>query len=139
MKKHFLSLFDPAHRWWTISFFLAAVLLIIAAMVVGISDNPPGIALFYSGMILLFLALVHPWRKWENYAILAGVCAGIILLVFVVLHIYAAIFITPGVPNTPTATENVIEAFLFILILFICVPGIIVGIFGAIFRAIRRK
>lgn len=129
MKKHFLSMFDPAHRRRTITFFSTAVLLIIAAQLVGIADNLPGIAMLLSGMIFLFFSILHPWRKVENYAILIGVCFGIILLILLGIYILSLL----------NKTEYISEAFTMILIFLICVPGIMVGIIGAIFWSVRRK
>ena len=120
MKRHFLSLLNPRHRWLTISFSLASVLLFIACAlkVRGIVPNPTQTFLV-GGMVFLFFALLHPWREYKYYFILAGVCAGILILQFVLL-------------------EKDIGNFLaIILIAFICVSGIVVGILGSIFCAIR--
>jgi hypothetical protein len=129
MKKHFLSMFDPAHRRWTITFFSIAVLLIIAAQLVGIADNLPGIAMLLGGMIFLFFSILHPWRKVENYAILTGVCIGVILLILLGIYILSLL----------NKTEYISEAFTMILIFLFCVPGIMVGIIGAIFWSVRKK
>jgi hypothetical protein len=58
MKKHFIILFDPAHRWWTISLFLLGVLLIIIASIIGVAYNLPGIILMYAGIIALFFTFL---------------------------------------------------------------------------------
>lgn len=129
MKNHFLSLFDPVHRWWTISFFLASVILFIFALLVGITDNFPGIGILLGAVICLFLTVLHPWRKWENYAIMAGIFCAIIFLIWVTIHILA---------STDYA-KFLSEALIMIIIFFICIPGIILGILGSIFWAIRNK
>ena len=129
MKKYVLSLLDPAHRWYTISFFLASVLLIIASQVVGITDNLPGIAMLLGGMVLLFFALLNPLRKSQNYGILAGVCAGLILLTFLTIHFLSALH----------KDEYISEAVVMGFIGLICVPGIMAGILGAIYWAARKK
>jgi hypothetical protein len=129
MKKHFLLLFDPTHRWMTLSFFLAAVLLIIASQVVGIADNLPGIAMLMGGMVLLFFALLHPWRKSQNYGILAGVCVGFIVLTFLVIYILAALH------KDEYISEGVVMGFIGL----ICIPGILAGMIGASIWAVRQK
>ena len=142
MKRHIRTLFDKAHRWWTAGFLLSAALLIAGAGVIGTTDNPPGLAMLTAGMMLLFLAFVHPWKKPSSYTILAGACAAVILVIYIVLHIYASFAFEPGIAHTPTKTEGIIEAILFITILFICAPGIVVGIAGALVRGIlegRKK
>jgi drug/metabolite transporter (DMT)-like permease len=129
MKKHLLSLFDPSQRWRTISFFLASALLIIVSQMVGITDNLPGIALLLSGMICLFYALLHPWRKSKNYAILSGVLFGLILLTFLVIFIL----------STVHKTEYLSEAIVMGFIGLICIPGIVAGIIGILFWSNRAK
>lgn len=129
MKKHFISLFDSIHRWYSLSFFLASVLLIIASQVVGISDNLPGIAMLLGGMILLFFAFVHPWRKSKNYGILAGVCFGLILLTFLAISILDALHYAEYI------SEGIVMGFIGL----ICVPGIVAGIIGAIIWAVRKQ
>ena len=129
MKKHVLSLFDPSHRWWTISFFLVSALLIIVSQIMGTTDNLPGIAMLLSGMICIFFALLHPWRKSKNYAILAGVLFGLILLTFL------AIFILSSVDKTEYISEAIVMGFIGL----ICIPGIVAGITGILFWSNREK
>jgi hypothetical protein len=122
MIKHVLSLFDPAHRWWTMTFFLASIILIIASLLVGINDNLPGLSMLFIGMIFLIFTVVHPWRKSMDYGILGMVCGGIILLIVVGIGILMAI----------GKTECISEAIVMGLFFLICLPGIVVSILGAI-------
>jgi hypothetical protein len=137
MKHHFKTLFDRSHRWWTAGFLIAAALLFAGAAIVGTTDNPPGLIMFTAGVMSLFLSIFHPWRKPSNYGILAGICAAIILAIYIGIHFWASFAIEPGQAHTPTKGEGIVEAILFITILFVCVPGILVGIGGAIFWGIR--
>jgi uncharacterized protein YqgC (DUF456 family) len=73
MKKHFISLFDSSHLKRTITLFTIAVLLIITALIAGVNENLPAIAMLLTGMIILFLAVLHPWERAGNYWIVAGV------------------------------------------------------------------
>ena len=129
MKKHLLSLFDPQHRWWTLSFSLASALLIIASQVVGIIDNLPGIAMLLGGMIFLFFTLLHPWRKPKNYGILALALLGLILLTFL------AIYILSFLHKDEYISEGIVMSFIGL----ICIPGILAGIIGAIIWSVRKK
>jgi hypothetical protein len=129
MKKHLLSLFDPSHRWRTISFLLASALLITASQIVGTTDNLPGIVMLLAGMTCLLFAMLHPWRKSKNYAILAGVLSGLILLTFL------AIFILSTVHKTEYLSEAIVMGFIGL----ICIPGIVAGITGILFWANREK
>jgi len=127
MKEHFVSLFDHSHRWRTISYFLASALLITASLMVGIEDNLFGIVMIFGGIIFLFFSLLHPWRKRKNFAILTGIFTGIIVLTVVVVTILA---------HTGNS-QYINEAWVIVIVCFICIPGIIVGIIGAILH--RKK
>ena len=123
MKKHFISLFDTDHLWWTISLFGIGVVLIVIASIIGVSDNPPGIVLFYAGLISLFFSVLHPWKKAINYAILAGVCIGIFLLGLLVITILDKLGSSQSMK-----IDGILEGTVF----FICIPGIVVSVIGAI-------
>jgi hypothetical protein len=129
MKKHFLSLFDRVHLKWTISLFAIGVLLIIIASLVGVSDNIPMIAMFLTGIIFLFFAVLHPWENAINYGILALVCIGILILEWLGIHILASMHLNQFL------SEGIAMGVAFL----VCVPGILVGIIGAIICAARKK
>jgi hypothetical protein len=139
MKKHFLSLLDTSHRKWTFSFLLIAIVLIIAGTLVGIADNFPGIIMVFLGMVFLFFSLIHPWRKPSYYLILSGICFGIVVLIILGIYIYASIFIKPGLEQTPGAGDDFLEGFAILTTFFICAPGIIAGLSGAVIRAVQKK
>jgi hypothetical protein len=130
MKKHFISLFDSAHRWWTISLFAAAVLLIVIASLIGIADNLPGIILMYAGIIALFFAFLHPWKKTMNYVILAAVCIGIFFLGLLAITILDKLN-----QEASIKLDGIVEGYA----LLVCIPGILAGIIGAIICAVRKK
>jgi Na+-transporting NADH:ubiquinone oxidoreductase subunit NqrB len=129
MKKHLQLLFDQAHRWLTISFFLASVLQIVASQIMGTTDNIPALLVLLSGMICLFFALLHPWKKSNNYGILAGVSFGLILLTFLFIYILMLL----------KKTEYISEGVVMIFTGLICLPGIIAGIIGAMYWGSRKK
>jgi hypothetical protein len=128
MKKHFISLFDSSHLKWTISLFMIAFLLIGIAILVDPTDNLPMIAMLLIGIIILFFAVLHPWKKASNYGILAGVCIGILLLEWLGIHILASMHLN----------EYLSEGIAMGVVLLICIPGILVGIIGAIICAVRK-
>jgi hypothetical protein len=129
MKTHLVSLFNPIYRMWTISLFAAALLLITGSQIVGTTDNLPGIAMLFSGVIFLFFSLLHPWRKARSYGILAGICVGIIILEYLGILLLSVLhkeqYISEGIA--------MITAFLF------CLPGIIVSIIGSIICSLRQE
>jgi hypothetical protein len=60
---------------------------------------------------------------------LIGVCIGIILLEFLIITIL------DKMGKGEYVSDNITEG----LLIFICIPGIIVGIIGAIICAVRKK
>lgn len=129
MKKHFISLFDSAHLKRTISLFVIAVLFIIIPSLVGIADNLPMIAMLLIGIILLFFTVLHPWEKAYNYGILTLVCIGILVLEFLGIYILSKMHLNKYI------NEGIAMSVAFL----ICVPGIIVGLTGAIICSVRKK
>jgi apolipoprotein N-acyltransferase len=129
MKNHFISLFAVDHRRETIILFVIAALFIIISSLVGISDNLPMIAMLLTGIILLFFTVLHPWERAGNYGILAGVCIGILLLEWFGIHIL----------DRMQKTEYISEGIAMGVAFLFCLPGILVGIIGAIICAVRKK
>ncbi len=129
IKKHFLSLLDPARRWFTLIFLLLSIILVIASQVIGTTDNPPGIAALLGGMVSLFFAFTNPWRNATNYAIMAGVCLGLIALTFLAIMVLSALH------KTEYLSEGIVMGFTGL----ICLPGIVAGAAGSVFWAIRKS
>jgi multisubunit Na+/H+ antiporter MnhB subunit len=71
----------------------------------------------------------HLWQKTSTYLILIGVCVAILLLEVLVITIL------DKMGKGETINDTIAESVAF----FICVPGIIVGIIGAIICAVRKK
>ncbi len=129
MKNHLISLFAADHLRKTIILFVVAALFIVISSLVGISDNLPMIAMLLSGIILLFFAVLHPWEKASNYWFLILVSVVILLLEGL------AIFILARMHLDKYLSEGLVMGITFI----ICLPGILVGIIGGIFCAVRKK
>jgi hypothetical protein len=124
MKKHFISLFDASHRKTTVLLFLSSFSLITISQIIGISDNIPGILLLITGMVVLIYALVHPWKNKKNFSKMAWICAGIIALLFLV------IFFLSTIGHAELVDKYIGEGGAMVIVFLICIPGIIVGIFG---------
>jgi hypothetical protein len=71
----------------------------------------------------------HFWGKKSTYLLLIGVCIGILLLVLL------GITVLDKMDKTEYINDNIAEGIIF----FICMPGIIAGIIGAIICAIRKR
>lgn len=115
--------------------------LIISAIVVGVSDNIPGIVLCYLATIVLAVAATRTWRKTKRFLVLV-VASAIGFFVFVFLHnaFYALTIVT----NHIAALSHLMEVFhvvFFIIAVFLCPATFLVGVVGSIFCAVieRRK
>jgi hypothetical protein len=71
----------------------------------------------------------HFLKKTSTYLILIGVCVGILLLDLLVVSVL------DKMGKSESINDNIAEGVLF----FICFPGILIGIIGAIICGIRRK
>jgi len=69
------------------------------------------------------------WNKTSSYLILTGVCTGILLLVLLVITIL----------DLTGRGESINDSLAGGIVFFICIPGILIGTFGAIICKIRNK
>ncbi|MBC8193966.1 MAG: hypothetical protein ISR87_09550 [Candidatus Marinimicrobia bacterium] len=90
------------------------VILILAALGIGISDNPPGIGLTYLGITCLGFSLIHHWRSARDF----GTLLAVSIISFPVMVLLHNIF--DGI-NTQVGTIPVVNQFLngFAVIFFI--------------------
>lgn len=117
----------------------AAAAVGVLAVLVGVSDNPPGIALLYASAMLAVTAFVHHWTAPRKFAWLAlGSLAGFPL--FAILHnlLYGVGRLTSEIPVLPMAFEF-LHAAAFMVALILCPAGVVVGIVGFIVTVVRRR
>ena len=114
-------------------------LLVIAAVVIGINDNLPGILLAFLAATAFVLAFVHPWRTARKFIfLLLASILGFVLLI--VLNI-----ILDTIAQNPSATgalqdllqSLIVDAF-SIIIAMICSAAFIVGAVGSVAMFIRN-
>jgi len=129
MKKYFQILFGPEHLMRTISLFASSIVFIIGAMIVGINDNLPGLAMLVTGIIFFYFSVLHPWRKAENYAILIAIFVGVMILEWLSIQLFIKL----------KWEKYLSEAVLMILAFFVCLPGIIAGLIGVFICVFTRR
>ena len=115
----------------TYIYLLLSLISIVAAMIVSIPDNPPGIILSFIGSILFVLAFTHNWKKPKPYIIL------LISSVFGFV-LFAALHNVFEVIGKGTFWE-IIGGFFFLLAIFLCPAGIIIGIVGSIITTTKSE
>jgi len=122
----------------TYSLLVVSAISLIAAFIIGINDNLPGILLLYIGVIILILAFVHHWREKKKFIIL--LTASVIgIPVFAVLH---NVFYGLGKMFTDSLVfQNIFEVLhviSFFLAIIICPAGLLSGALGLGFVKIIR-
>lgn len=114
----------------TVGLVMLCCVLLLAAFIVGISDNPPGLALCYLATVSLILAFVNAWRKVKYFLILLG-SSVIGFAVFAVLHnvFYALAEISSDIVVLNRSLEF-LHAVFFLVAIFVCPAGLLIGAVG---------
>jgi len=134
------ALSTPHNRIKTFILLVICGLLAIAATVVGIDDNPPGILLAFLAATAFVLAFVHPWRTARKFMLL--LLASVLgFVLFVILNI---IFDSVAQdPATSGALKNLIESpamnALNLIIAMLCPATFIVGAVGSVAMFIHSR
>ena len=111
--------FSKAQRRRTLVFLVICGVLAAAAVVVGVNDSLPGSSLAWLSAIALVLAFVHPWRTSRRFLLLIGAS----VLGFVAFAVLSSAMENAGVFG---------GGIFFILALFLCPAGLLVGAIGAV-------
>lgn len=120
----------------TLALIAAGCVFLAVALLIGISDNPPGLVLCYLAVTAFILAWVHTWRTVKRFLILL-VASLIGFPVFAILHnvFYAFGEMASGVKVlAPMLTS--LEVLFFLMGVLVCPPGILVGAVGSALMAI---
>ena len=136
-----ISAFSTPHNRRTTLILLAICgLLAIAAVLVGIDDNPPGVLLAFLAATAFVLAFVHPWRTAKKFMfLLLASVLGFVL--YIILNI-----VLDTVAQNP-ATTGALQALLqspvvdavSIIIAMLCAAAFMVGAVGSVVMFIRNR
>jgi membrane associated rhomboid family serine protease len=123
-----IEAFAKPQRRRTLLYLVICGALASAAGVVGIDDDLPAQSLAWLAAIALVLAFIHPWRTPKRFLLLIGAS----VLGFVVFAVLSSLMENAGVFG---------GGVFFLLALFLCPAGLLVGIIGAVgtFAASRRE
>jgi hypothetical protein len=127
------------NRIVTIVFLVIAGILAIAAGIVGISDNPPGILLAYGAAAALVLAFVHPWRTSRQFRYFFYISFVGFALLVVVHNVFEVVAGRMAGPGFVVAALQGIQVAAFLIAILICPPAIFIGAVGAVVMAIRNR
>ena len=136
----FRSLPSP-HLTVTVILVVLATVSAVGAILVGIDDNPPGVALAMLAGSILVTAFVHHWRSPKRFLVLCAISLGLIVILGGI-SIAIDIALTGGHLPEPVApaVESAGNA-LALMIAFLAVPSVFVSLAGAlvVWLAGRRK
>ncbi len=105
---------------------------LIAALIVGISGNLPGLTLCYVAAVSIVLAFAHSWRRVKYFFILLS--ASLVgFFVFVVLHnVFYGLGQMAADINVLGQLLDFFHAVFFIIATLVCPAGFLVGVVGSI-------
>ena len=112
-------------------YLLLSIVSVVVALIVGIDDNLPGIVLCFIGSILFILALTSSWARAKPFLLLA-VFSLVGLVISAILH---NVFEAIGGEGTFLGAIGVV---FFLIAIFICPAGLLVGIVGSIVNSSRK-
>ena len=130
----------PHNRKTTLILLAICGLLAIAAVAVGIDDNPPGVLLAFLAATAFVLAFVHPWRTARKFMflLLASVLGFVLYIILNIILDTAA-----QDPATAGALQDLLQSpvvdALSIIIAMICAAAFIVGAVGSVAMFIRNR
>jgi len=115
-------------------------LLAVAAGVVGIDDNLPGILLAFLAATTFVLAFVHTWRTAKKFMflLLASVLGFVLYIILNIILDTAAQDPTTAGALQDLLQSPVVDAF-SIIIAMICPAAVIVGAVGSVAMFIRNR
>lgn len=115
-----------------------AAVLLAAALLVGIADNPPGLLLAFLSSICVVRALTLGWRHpRRHFHLFVG--SFLAFAAAAVLHnVFEAAASVAEAPALQAAGEALGVAF-FLVAIFLCPAGIVVGAVGGIASLVRRR
>ncbi|MFH0842212.1 MAG: hypothetical protein V1903_06285 [Bacteroidota bacterium] len=138
MKNHFITLFNRTNRTRTIFFLSIAVFFFPFALFLRTLEYPAVIwihqILLFGGAFSLFTGLFRIWALPKHFFLFAGACFVIALIpFFVIVPVVNAINTGPG-----TKFEEALTGVIFFIIVYLCIPGIIFGLAGAVYRSAKK-
>ena len=141
LKRFFQEQFSILKGNRKVTIILAGVFcaLLLAAFLIGVSDNIPGIVLCWLAATIPFIAMVYTWQEVKKYLILLGASVGA-FFIFVALH--NAFYVLGIITKHITLLSHVMDAFsvaAFCIAVFLCPAAFLVGAVGSIVFTVKRR
>jgi len=127
-----LKSFSSPYLTVTMILVVLAMISAAGAVLIGIEDNPPGIALAMLAGTILVTAFVHHWRSPKRFLTLCAISFGLIVILVGIL-IATDVSLTGG--RVPEPVAPAVESggnALALMVAFLAVPSVFVGLVGAL-------
>lgn len=111
---------------------------LIAAFLIGVSDNLPGLALVYAAVTAFLLAWAHTWRSLKRFLVLLGLSLLGFPLAVVLHNLFYALAELAAEFAGLAWVLGMLEVAFFLVAILVCPPGILVGAVGSVVLAIHR-
>lgn len=131
---------NPSHnRTRTLGSLGICVLALIGAAILGVDDNPPGLAFTYLAAISFVIAFAHSWRSIRQFGVLVLVSV-LGFVIFALLHNLlegSASNLTGSSWLKPVLEGASVVAFLIAVL--ITPAAVAVGLIGAAILLVRKQ
>jgi hypothetical protein len=133
------SLATPEHRRITLLLSVTAGALLLAGLLVGVSDNPPGILLVGLAFVAIVVAAVHTWRAPRPFVklLLASILGFFVLVLLHNLLEGAAGLMSDG--NVVRLLVQGVGVAAFLMAVLVLPAAVLVGAGGAIAMFLRDR
>ena len=120
-----LSLRSPTFR-----LILLGIVGVAASLIIGISDNPPGVALLYGGLVCWTLAEVHRWQRPRSFLWLTLGALGCFVLFAVIHNVSHGVGEMLAGQAILSGLFTVLSVGSFLLAVLVAPPVLVVGLNG---------
>jgi len=113
--------------------------LLIAALIVGVKGNIPGIVLSFLSSVALVFAVTRHWHEARKFLLLLG-ASVVVFLIFIWLYniLYGLGSMIVGVTETSHVPEFLRVVFFYIIV-FLCPVCWVVGVAGIIMSFVQKR
>jgi hypothetical protein len=133
------SVATPQNRRITLLLSATAGALVLAGLLVGVSDNPPGLLLMGLASVAVVVAAVHPWRAPKPFVMLclASILGFVVLAVLHNLLDGVAGLMAEG--NVVRLLAQGVGVAAFLVAILVLPAAVLVGAGGALVMFIRDR
>lgn len=127
------------YRSRTLILLSICALAAIAAAILGIDDNPPGILCAYLAALALVLAIVHPWRTARRFRSLLYASLLGFALFAVLNNAFAALAHSPATSGALQLLLQALAVACFLIATLISPAAFLVSALGMLILSLRSR